>query len=83
MKQYTLPYVKSTASGNLLYDSGSSDPVLSNNPEGCDGVVGERFRGRGHVYNLWLIRVDVWQKPTQYCKATILQLKINKLTLKK
>ena len=50
MKQYTLPYVKSTASGNLLYDSGSSDPVLSNNPEGCDGVVGERFRGRGHMY---------------------------------
>jgi len=22
---------------------------------------------------------DVWQKPTQYCKATVLQLKINKL----
>ena len=29
--------------------------------------------------NLWLIHVDVWQKPTQYCKAVILQLKINKL----
>ena len=27
---------------------------------------------------LWLIRVDVWQKPTQ-CKAIILTLKINKL----
>ena len=26
---------------------------------------------------LWLIHVDVWQKPTQYCKAVILQLKIN------
>ena len=26
---------------------------------------------------LWLIHVDVWQKPTQYCKAIILQLKIN------
>ena len=24
---------------------------------------------------LWLIHVDVWQKPTQYCKAIILQLK--------
>ena len=24
------------------------------------------------------IRVDVWQKTTQYCKAIILQLKINK-----
>ena len=26
---------------------------------------------------LWLIHVDVWQKPIQYCKAIILQLKIN------
>ena len=26
---------------------------------------------------LWLIHVDVWQKPTQYCKAIILQLKLN------
>ena len=25
----------------------------------------------------WLIHVDVWQKSTQYCKAIILQLKIN------
>ena len=30
-----------------------------------------------YVY-LWLIHIDVWQKPTQYCKAIILQLKINK-----
>ena len=27
--------------------------------------------------NIWLIHVDVWKKPTQYCKAIILQLKIN------
>jgi len=31
--------------------------------------------GRGtHVY-LWLIHVNVWQKPLQYCKVTSLQLK--------
>ena len=24
-----------------------------------------------------MIHVDIWQKPTQYCKAIILQLKIN------
>ena len=30
-----------------------------------------------YVY-LWLIHVDIWQKPTQYCKAIIFQLKINK-----
>ena len=27
---------------------------------------------------LWLIHVDVWQKPTQHCKAIILQLKKSK-----
>ena len=26
---------------------------------------------------IWLTRVDVWQKPTQYCKAIILQVEIN------
>ena len=31
----------------------------------------------------WLIHVDIWQKPTQYCKAIILQLKINKKFLKR
>ena len=28
---------------------------------------------------LQLIHADAWQRPTQYCKATILQLKINKV----
>ena len=38
---------------------------------------GERFQREGiHVY-LWLIHVVVRQKPTQYCKAIILQLKRN------
>ena len=30
------------------------------------------------MYNRWLIHVDVWQKPTQHCKAIILQLRMNK-----
>ena len=39
--------------------------------------VGERFKGeRTYVY-LWLSYADVWQKPIQYCKAIILQLKID------
>ena len=33
-------------------------------------------RGRRHAY-LWLIHICVQQKPTQHCKATSLQLKIN------
>ena len=38
---------------------------------------GGRFKmEETHVY-LGLIHVDVWQKPTQYCTAIILQLKVN------
>jgi len=42
-------------------------------------VIGWEFGGRfwkerTYAY-LWLIHVDIWQKPTQHCKAIILQLK--------
>ena len=40
--------------------------------------VRERFKTDETYIYLWLIHVDVWQKPKQYCKAIILQLKINK-----
>ena len=40
--------------------------------------VGGRFKAEGTYVHLWLIHVDVWQKSNQYCKAIILQLKINK-----
>ena len=39
--------------------------------------VGGRFKREGTYVYLWLIYVNVWQKPTQYCKAIFLQLKIN------
>ena len=43
--------------------------------------VGGRFRKEGTyvLIYLWLIYVDICQKPIQYCKAIILQLKINKI----
>ena len=38
----------------------------------------EEGSGWGTHVNPWLIRVNVWQKPLQYCKVTSLQLiKIN------
>ena len=40
--------------------------------------VGGRFKREGTYIYLWLIHVDVWQKPTQFCKVIILRLKINK-----
>ena len=40
---------------------------------------GGRFKRDGPCEYLWLIHVDVWQKPTQYYKVIILQLKRNKI----
>ena len=40
--------------------------------------VGERLKRVGIYVYLWLINVVIWQKPTQQCKAIILQLKKNK-----
>ena len=42
---------------------------------------GGRFKREGTYACLWLIHVDVWQRPTHYCKAIILQLKINTLKI--
>ena len=39
-------------------------------------LQGKFKREEAYVY-LWLIHVDIWQK-TKFCKAIILQLKINK-----
>ena len=39
--------------------------------------AGGRFKREGIYVHLGLIHVAVWQKPTQYCKAIILQLKID------
>ena len=37
--------------------------------------MGERFEREGTYVYLWLIHVDVWQKPSQHCKAIILKLR--------
>ena len=38
---------------------------------------GREVQEGGDILYLWLIHTDAWQKPTQYCKAIILQLKLN------
>ena len=50
--------------------------MLPDNLVGWDGV-GVGFKREGAYGYLWLIHDDVWQKPTKWCKAIILQLKIN------
>ena len=51
-----------------IHAAGHSKLVLWDNPEGWDGEGGGRGvqDGGTHVYP-WLIHVDVWQKPAQYC----------------
>ena len=69
---------KQTASGNLLYDSRNSTwGSVTTSRNGTEWEVKERLQREGTCVYLQLIHADVWQKPTQYCKATILQLKIN------
>ena len=53
------------ASGNLLYNTGSSNVVL------CDNLDGGREVQEGGIdIYLWLIHVVKWQKPSQCCKAS-------------
>ena len=40
--------------------------------------MGGRCKSEELYEYLWLIYVDIWQKPVQYCKAIILQKKIKK-----
>ena len=58
--------------------------MLCDNLEELDGVgSGSEVQEGEDTYILWLIYVDIWQKPTQYCNAIILQLKINKILINK
>ena len=51
----------------------------ANNLEGWGGEGdGREVQEGGDIYiYLWLIHVDVWQKPTKFCKLINFQLKIN------
>ena len=75
-KTCILPYVNYMTSPSLMNDTGHSKLVHWDNPEGWDREGGGRgVQDRGtHVYP-WLIHVNVWQKPLQYCKVISFQLK--------
>ena len=63
-------------SPSSMHETGHSKPVHWDNPEGWDGKGGGREvqEGGTHVHP-WLIHVNVWQKPPQYCK--LIRLKLN------
>jgi len=58
-----------------MHETGRSGLEHWDDPEGWDGgEVGAGFGWGTHVHP-WLIHVNVWQKPLQYCKIINLQLK--------
>ena len=65
-----LPYMKETASASPMQEAGHPKLVLGQ-PSG----VGYGGRWGGDSVYLWLIHADPWQRPSQYCRVTVLQLK--------
>ena len=61
-----------------MHETGHSKLVYWDNSEGWNGKGGGGFRMGTHVHP-WLIHVNVWQKPLQYCKVNKPPIKINKL----
>ena len=59
-----------------MHETGNSKLLHWENPERWDGEGGDRgiWDGGTHVHP-WLIHVNVWQKPLQYCKVISIQLK--------
>ena len=72
--KHTLPYVKYIANGNLLYDSGNlSWGSVTTQRDGMGREMEGRFKREGTQVDP--CHVATWWKPTQFCKAIILQFK--------
>ena len=62
------------ACGSSMHEGTQSRCSGTTQRDGVGRKVGGGFRmGESHVY-LCLIHVDVWKKPSYYCKEIILQL---------
>ena len=62
--------MKQIASPGSIDETGCSGLVHWDDPEGW-----EEGLGWGTHVHPWLIHVNVWKKPLQYCKVISLQLK--------
>ena len=58
-----------------MHETGRSGLVHWDDSEGWDGEEGVRGVQDGEQVHPWLIHVNVWQNPLQYCKVISLQLK--------
>ena len=68
----------------MLHNSGNSKQAsVSTKKGGLERGAEVRFKRVGTYVYPWLTRAVVWQRPTQFCKAIILQLKKINLKLKR
>ena len=58
-----------------MHETGHSKPGHWDNPEEWDGEGAGRGVQDGKHVHPWLIHVNMWQKPPQYCKVISLLLK--------
>ena len=60
-----------------MHKTGSSGLVRWDDPERWDTREGggKGVQDDGPHVHLWLIGIDIWRKPLQYCKVISLQLK--------
>ena len=66
IETFILPYRKQMSSALSMHEAGHSKLVLRDNPEGWGGDgAGRRLQDRGTHVHLWLIQVNVQQKPPQ------------------
>ena len=73
---YILLSIKQTASGKLLYSTGSSSQCSVMTQMGRVGGTGrERLKRKGIYLCIWMIDDVVQEKLMQHCKAIILQFK--------
>ena len=70
----TLPHVKQMTSVSSVHEAGHPNLVLRDKLEGWGAEGGGGGCRMGRRQCLWLIHIDVWQKPSQCCKVIILQL---------
>ena len=76
IKTSILSRVKQITSPGWMYETGAQGWCTGKTQR--DGMEREAGEGWGTHVNPWLIHVNVWQKPLQYCKVISLQLiKIN------
>ena len=74
--KHTHSHVEIRLSMRLPHDTGSSG-ARSGALQWWDGEGRGRAKRKDTYVYLSLIHVDGWQRPIQFCKAAILQLKIN------